>query len=163
MHVLTYVNASQTRRVDLDYSARYRALVFESADRQNLVNFRDRPLTARRSKARVTLFQISGILRKAVIDRELIKAKRLEYVFYAIDEGRHSRSGDTPYKNITLLVTAMRRIQYYNYPYMAIRHWWRCYTAIREWRRSSIFSYGDSPYENIGCTIKENLVRDLLN
>ena len=42
-------------------------------------------------------------------------------LFYAIDEDRHLRSGDMPYKNITLLVTVMRRIQYYNYSYMAIR------------------------------------------
>ena len=61
------------------------------------------------------------------------------HMFYAIDEGRHLRSGDTPYKNITLLVTAMRRIQYYNYSYM----------AIRPWRKSSIFSYGDSLYKYI--------------
>ena len=38
-------------------------------------------------------------------------------MFYAIDEGRHSRSGDTPYEYITLRVMAMRRIQYYNYIY----------------------------------------------
>ena len=83
------------------------------------------------------------------------------FMFYAIDEGCHSRSGDTPYKNITLLVTAMHRIQYYNYPHMAICYWWRYCTAIREWWRFYlilifyIFSYGDSPSVEISIMLLE--------
>ena len=50
--------------------------------------------------------------------------------------GEYSTMATRHIRIFTLIVTAMRRIQYYNYSYM----------AIRPWRKSNIFSYSDLLY-----------------